>query len=965
MNNKIGIETNNKNDDDDDLIFLKPKKNSKAKSNTKMNNVNTKNMISEFINQDIQNNNKPKEKTLSKEFPANAFKGGIEARTKNEIKNDKNKKEIKPNLKINYSYIRIDKSNKFSKMTEEDYKSFNEVLSSFKETKEKIDLINSIFIKFLDRLCPNCDGDPMNISKYLSKEIFKNKKIHKDNIENILNYFFNFRYELLYSTNFFLSKKTMKYLGYILCYSFSKFNKFSIRDGNHFLQLLKKTLDKRQDALIDYYNYISGIEEGDLAEKYKKMIFWKNNRNNYLFPPELNFLINRFIKIKSIDIELDLQGEPVTENDFNVISLLLLNLNILFVNLSQFKINFINQRFQYDICNGYFRDLISSVNKNKNIIKKNSITNPEFIYDKKWNFEYKFNLDYYRITGEEFKKDNLIFDEYNQLYINKQKKEIKAEQMLNSTIEKRASLQKSLNLKKNESSPLTNFMRQFTIVTPITTKESNSNFIFDSIYKIKHVLNLEKNTKNPLITDKNNYVNIIRNNTDILNLIAMIVCSMGRFSIIKSLKTVDIVMNDSYNTEFITNLVNTYDIDEELFDFNFHILDFIYNKLKQMEHLNIEINSLDLLTFNKVLNLIYKNQKLLSLNLSFFSSDMTYFRRSLLKLFNQTIGGLEDLINYNDTKIDEIILNSLLPFFIENLSVLFTILKSYTKLENLGFNFDLPIILINQQNYTIPIIKFILNILFLVDNNNYSINTLTILGPSICFDERILPGINDTFSKFDINNNNQNLIELNLQIQLYNIINIKNIISSNLIILNIGNLDFITFKHLVKYLTSYNFSIKSNLEKLGIRLNTSISLLSTELKLTLRELFYIKISNLSELKIYSNIFIKYESDYKFLIQILKDNWIPDYTILLNPLSNKVLEKSSNLIKDVSYFESDKNYDIIFWYLIYIFKIRYRNHLLNFASIKTCINFIFSFLFSKKNIKLNHSLESTFNKQDKK
>ena len=58
MNNKIGIETNNKNDDDDDLIFLKPKKNSKAKSNTKLNNVNTKNMISEFINQDIQNNNK-------------------------------------------------------------------------------------------------------------------------------------------------------------------------------------------------------------------------------------------------------------------------------------------------------------------------------------------------------------------------------------------------------------------------------------------------------------------------------------------------------------------------------------------------------------------------------------------------------------------------------------------------------------------------------------------------------------------------------------------------------------------------------------------------------------------------------------------------------------------------------------------------------------------------------------------
>ena len=35
------------------------------------------------------------------------------------------------------------------------------------------------------------------------------------------------------------------------------------------------------------------------------------------------------------------------------------------------------------------------------------------------------------------------------------------------------------------------------------------------------------------------------------------------------------------------------------------------------------------------------------------------------------------------------------------------------KLENPGLNFDLPLILINHQKYIIPIIKFLLNILFL------------------------------------------------------------------------------------------------------------------------------------------------------------------------------------------------------------------------------------------------------------
>ena len=66
-------------------------------------------------------------------------------------------------------------------------------------------------------------------------------------------------------------------------------------------------------------------------------------------------------------------------------------------------------------------------------------------------------------------------------------------------------------------------------------------------------------------------------------------------------------------------LVNYYDINENIFDVNFHILDFINHKINKLNQLNVEINALDQLVFNKILNLIYNNQDLTILKFSFFS----------------------------------------------------------------------------------------------------------------------------------------------------------------------------------------------------------------------------------------------------------------------------------------------------------------------------------------------------------
>ena len=936
--------------DEDDIFFLKPKKTktTKIKKNHPKKN---KNKDNDFMMTELEDLNIDESQNLKNDINKNInitneinIRSNKENIAKQQIKN--NRDNI-PNKNIIYSYIKIDKNNKLIKMTNKDINSTEKILASFKETKKKIDSINSIVIPFLEKIGPNCEGDPINISKFISKEISKTQAINKNVSEKCINYFFSLRYDLLYSTYFYLSRKSIIYLGYLLCYTYKKFHYYSIKDANHFSCLAKKTLEKREDALIDYYNSINEINEIDEVdeteknESCKKMEFWKKNRGKYLVPPEINFLINRFAKIETCEIEVDFQGININSNDFNIISIFLLNINFLFVNLKHLKINFMNQKLQYEIYTSYFHDLLSSTQINKNIIKKNKNINPELLYDKKWNFKDKFNIKEYRLIRkkklykEGFNKQNLIFDEYNLLYVNYFKKEIKSEQMLNSAIQKTRQIEGDSQINK--------------------VKNNNINIM-------RHKMNIEKNKikiKN-IIKDKKNYSDIIKNSENILNLIAIMICSIGRLTDINGL---EIIMNESYNMEFITNLVNLYEIDEDLIDIDFHILDLIYNKLKTLEQLNIEINSLDQLTFNKMLNLIYKNNNLITLNVSFFSSDITYFRRPLLKLYNQIIGGAEKLIKYNDTKIEEIILNSLLPFFVENLSVLFFIIKNLQKLENLGLNFDLPSTLLIQQNYIMSILKFILNILFLINNNNCIINKLTILARSIVLDERILPDINKLFSEFDINNSDNCLEELNLQFQFYNIVDIKNLISIKLIELNLGDLDFISFKSLVKYLTSYSFSSKSNLKIISIRLSNSISSLNTELKFILRELFYIKLANISEINIYTNINIKNETDYRYLINILKDNWTPDYTITFNSQSNEILNKCENLKSNIYFFVPD-NKNEAFYCLKYLLGKKYMNSSMNFITIKNCISSILKYLYHKKVIKINHSLENKINNEKK-
>ena len=167
-------------------------------------------------------------------------------------------------------------------------------------------------------------------------------------------------------------------------------------------------------------------------------------------------------------------------------------------------------------------------------------------------------------------------------------------------------------------------------------------------------------------------------------------------------------------------------------------------------------------------------------------------------------------------------LNYINKYFEKNLSLLFDIISLKKNVAKLGLYFEIPSILINNQRYMILILKFILNIIFLLDDENYKLNTLTLLSPYTILDKDTFPSIDDYLEELEIYEKNKILLNLNLRLKIYKIINIKNIISTNLVMLNIGDFDLISFEAIINYLISYKFAYNSNLKYLTIGLLKSI-----------------------------------------------------------------------------------------------------------------------------------------------
>jgi hypothetical protein len=148
------------------------------------------------------------------------------------------------------------------------------------------------------------------------------------------------------------------------------------------------------------------------------------------------------------------------------------------------------------------------------------------------------------------------------------------------------------------------------------------------------------------------------------------------------------------------------------------------------------------------------------------------------------------------------------------------------------------------------------------------------------------------------------------------------------------------------------------------------------IKLLLQKLFYIKIKNLLELKLFSNIIIKDTFNYLHLFKFINFNWIPSYVITLNKISylNKVdyytknlsflifptIEKNSSnifeIVKENKNKEDCSNDNELFWILKYIFNCKYSSYNLTFLEIKNIIFNITKFIYPTHKIKFAYEIK---------
>lgn len=835
---------------------------------------------------------------------------------------------------------------------------------------------------FIEKLYPNCNKDFI-ISKKISSQFYKNNNEDKNRLENSINYFYNKRQDFQYSSSINFDFDTIKNLGYILIVTYHVLPDYKILNRKAFRENIKKTSKSDQDALFDFYNYCSNKRYN--PSEHKKTLFWEKNSTNYYIPAIFIFLMNTFNKIETININFNFEdNEELSLNEYiDFLSICIYNIKNLFNNINQIKLNLIHTKLQCRIYSNYYDKYSKNLKKYNGSLKKRYLK-LDYIYDNKWDFNTEFLVEEHRKI-------------YKNKMIEEKKKEIKKKNLdLCKTSLSNDEINESKNLKKPR---FTFFFRSK------VSEDQETRLTTAKIIKKNSCENNEEELIKNIEEEElfNNNPDIIYKSIDINNEISIylksILLFVNSFKFFNNICKLELILNDSYSPEFYSFFGNEV-FDQENKSINlpllkdFHLIDIITSRFIRLTNFNIEINSLDSLTFKKILEGIYNNSSLVSLYISFFSSDVTYLQQNIYRLFISNPSH-DDILKKQKWREDSElkILDKFLDDFCINLQILFDLIRM-KDFQILGFNFDIPDIIMTKQKYLFVIIKFILNVLLHVTKRDAIFQKVTILAPKIKFDNEFYPFINKVLGNINPKINNKIIRELNFQLQLYKIINIKNIISESLVILNIGDCDFYTFEELIQNLSLYKFCINSSLSKLSISLIKSLYNLDIEIYNLLYKLFNIKISQLKEVNLYTNLILKSEKFYKFILNIFCYNWISLCTLTFNQNSEKIIlsqeceserkkikylvpgslenelltPEDKELKKKITNGQPFKKNDEVFWYLKYIFQIRYKcdeikNKNINKTLSKFLINKILGYLHFEKNIRIEHNLVKSISQEE--
>ena len=876
-----------------------------------------------------------------------------------------------------YSYLKIDPSINFKKITLDEIKAINDKLE--KNNKDQLipkkEFINEIIKIFLEKYFPKYEGNTSKINSIISSQIKSRQKLNKEKMEVYINYFYNAKENFKTSKILVLNKRIFRNIGIMLCYIYHKLKDYKI-DTNGIKDYINTIISKKINILSDYFLYCNNCGTDPML--LKKSYEWKKliKVYNYQVPPELIFLVNIFQNILKLEIDIEFGQDNLTQEDFQLYTMTLLNIEYVFPNLENISLNLVHKNLQ-EFINKQSIHKMTKLLLNTEYTKKNYIKDNISKYSIKWDFEAEFDLAYYNNIKTNSKKNRKHFpnEKYsNIIYFDE--KEIHTTIKSITTFQKNRKIIPPKNIAdKNKKINDTDFvdLEYDEFDNDASTSTTNSS---TDIYRVKAKQNInetkeEKNKQFFALVDKNKMI---------YDFILITFCCVSWNQLIRKL---NIISNTFYTKGLIDNMRHFYDLDNQK---KFHIFDILYNKQHGLNSLNIEFNSLDIFTFNKLLEIIYMNMTWSSINISFFSSDVSYLFSPLFQIYTEQLKSTKEIDefiikkgkNFTIEELEKKIINDISGYFLDNLANLFEIIRNKKEIKELGFNFDIPSNIITNNNYKISIFKFLLNILMLVDNkeseHKTNIKKLTLLAPKIVFDARKENSIDNFFENISLYKTSKTLMNLNIQFQFYRISNLKNLISRNLITLSLGDLDLYTFDNLLQYLTSYDFSINTNLSHLNIKLLRMITNFNIQMKLMLQRLFSINLKNLLELKLCTNLIIDKKANYLFFLKLLHNNWIHSYVITLNKKSrltvgffnlfknnkifflvsetiqNIVFQDTFSLMRKHNFFSTE-----IFWILKrYLFKKRKEDDInVGKFGMQYIIFNILKYLFLTSNVKLEH------------
>ena len=790
-----------------------------------------------------------------------------------------NNNTILPYIKINH------KSNLEELDNDNQSRSIAELVNSLSVDREEIgEEINKLF----DNILPeNKEGEKLLVNISLSKTINKSKKIdaalHEQYMDEIMN--------LHIKKTFTLTPDFAEKIAYILGAIYHKVKKN--KKINSYTELVKQIKSYRFESFSLLNKYSVKNQNNDQntsvnlgSEEFENININQSNRvsrlvNNEIFG-DSNSLYNRNsyayngFRFNNLENEntVKYKFKKLKEHKKKPLPIEIFILIAVFEKVKKLKLILNTNNVHNNIGN-----IRNSVMLNDNLLERKDIKNNIFVLlNLDWLFPYLFEIEV-DLTNENILRDQIILQNREAEYFAKKvKKSLKKTNYQSGIYKKRifdiykkSIFNKKQNSKLNNEEELTNEIYTFSFISSNKDKEEEVENLRDQ--------------------KKVEFINKYSVTFEMIIVYWYFITQMSR------LRTCYFTIPINMEQEIITmlQLQKIY-----LFDFNF--LSFS-DKIKMLDT-TIDFNSLDAKFFEKVLSFIFKNQSLQRCRISFFPPEDYFEPEILLHLVKNNDENFVRKSKYDikqNEEIDVYFLRKLSEYFENNINRFFNLLTIKKTLTEIALIFDLPLILNKIDNYSLLIIKFIMNLFIFIDNSNNThtgikLNSLTIISDKLILDNRKNPFFCDFFDKLTIYQNKLlNVTKLTLQANFYNIKNVYTIVPYNIQYLSLGSFDLETLDSFVEYITSSKFCIHSKINTLQLNLSSVI--------ISLDQCFYILVKlfkdypkNLRDLKLYTNLIAEYGQVMK-LFSVTDYNTIENIFLELNDISCKMNPNGKKNIND--------------------------------------------------------------------